>query len=121
MIYGYRCTPCGRPFEADFPRGEAAPHVRCTTCSGEARRDYSGVGFKTDDEFRRGYLSSSLEKNLAEQGRPLDPLAPKDKFEARRIEAATGRRYIGNDISGLRKVSQDAILADPKHAREVSS
>lgn len=62
-----------------------------------------------DDPFRRAYLGSALEKNLVEQQRPLDHLAPKDKFEAKAVERATGRIYIGDNTEMLSQKAQRAI------------
>lgn len=63
-----------------------------------------------DDHIRRAFNGSKIDHALSAQGRPLDPMAPKDKFEAKHIEKATGRVYCGDDISGLRPISQRAIL-----------
>ena len=71
-----------------------------------------------DDPIRKSWLSSQIDRNLAEQGRPLDPLAPKDKFDARNIEKATGRIAIGDDISHMRPISQRAILNGSRNRGE---
>ncbi len=80
------------------------------TCLTKLTRDYSSISFRNDDPFRRAWLSDGLTHELARRRRPLDPLAPKDRFEAKAIEEKTGRRYIGDDISSLKPASQRAIL-----------
>lgn len=67
-----------------------------------------------DDPIRRSYNGAKIDHNLAEQQRPLDPLAPKDKFDLKRIEKATGRVYCGDEISHLSPKAQKAILGGDK-------
>jgi hypothetical protein len=67
------------------------------------------VRFSNDDPFRRAHLGTAIDQALQKRGRGLDPLAPKDKFEARHIERATGRRYIGDDASSLNPRAQRAV------------
>jgi hypothetical protein len=73
------------------------------------KRDYSSIAIAGNDPIRKGYLDSKLESNLALQGRPLDPLAPKDKFEAEHVRRETGRVYFGNDTSKLNPKSRKLI------------
>ena|SRR5271166_1337474 len=63
----------------------------------------------SSDPFRKAWLSSDIEFNLQKQGRSIDPMAPKDKFDALRIREETGRIYIGDDTEGLSKKGRAAI------------
>ena len=100
---------------------ENEPPLEIPTCSEcgipPAKRDYRSEflsqGTVCDDDIRRAYLGSEIDRNLQAQGRPLDPLAPHDKFEAKHVEKALGRVHIGNDYSMLRPISQRAIERGP--------
>lgn len=120
MTYGYRCES-GHAVDVEAPMGEAPTSAVCA-CGRSARRDYSGVQIMNDDPWRRAWLSPKTTRALEQQNRPLDPLAPKDKFERRAVERATGRNYIGDDASGLRPSVQKAISAheDKRRQREVA-
>ena len=115
VIYGYRCA-YGHEIDVDAPAGNAPRWVRCC-CLANATRDYSGVRFASDDQFRRAWLSDKIGHELGRQERTLDPLAPKDKFEARHVADATGRVYIGDDTSMLKPASQRAIERGKGKAR----
>jgi len=116
--YSWRC-PNACAFEAwapfSYEPDEAEPP--CPEHGLIGRRDLPAdlatVRSICDDDIRRAYLGSEIDRNLAEQGRPLDPLAPRDRFEARHIEKALGRIHIGNDYSMLRPISQRAIERGP--------
>ena len=91
------------------PMHDAPSHAVCLEHATRCARDYSSVRQKSSDPIRDGWLSSKLEHNLAEQGRPLDPLAPKDRFEAKRVRERTGRVYFGDDDSQLSPAAHKAI------------
>lgn len=91
--------------------GSAPPIVECEDCGRQARRLYTSVHIDNGDDIRKAWLSSQTESNLAKQGRPMDPLAPKDRIEARHVQKATGRIYIGNRTEGMTPRAQAAIEA----------
>ena len=120
MIYLFMC-------EKDHPVEVVArnpmPYVECPLHSGlntpaVALRDFASElrthAVLCDDPIRKSFNGAKIDHNLAAQGRPLDPLSPKDKFDLRRIEKATGRVYCGDDISHLRPNAQKAILEGTK-------
>jgi len=105
---------CANQHSAEVVDRRAPQDHECPDCGIVGRRDFPAE-FATqlvisDDPFRKSYLSSRIDHNLAEQGRPLDPLAPKDRFDLKRIEQNTGRVYIGDDVSKLSAKAQRAIL-----------
>lgn len=110
--YSFECNACGVKFEAYAPFDEI--RAGCPECGDDADRDFcadlESQSVMCDDSIRKAYLGSAIDHNLAAQGRPMDPLAPKDKFEAKHVERATGRQYIGNDVSKLSAKGQKAIL-----------
>lgn len=118
MRYAFICSN-GCVFEATAPAKddgqwpEVAGQANCPTHGLPAQRDYRleflSQSSVCDDDIRRSWLGSEIDRNLQAQGRPLDPLAPKDKFEAKHVEKALGRVHIGNDTSTLRPISQRAI------------
>lgn len=100
-------------FELEFPIGKAPKEVECLDHRQIALRDLF-ADVKTiridefgNDPFRRYYMSSQGEKAAAAQQRAIG--GPRDKSEARAIESATGRKYIGNDVSALTPREQNAI------------
>lgn len=109
--YSFRC-PNGDAFEAYAPFDDVWAICPQHGVGGirDYAADFASQSTVCDDHIRRAYNGSAIDHALATQGRPLDPLAPKDKFEARHVEKATGRVYIGDDISKLRPISQKAIL-----------
>lgn len=123
MRYTYRCGH-GHTSEKRFPIGEAPSCTACRVdgCRGKATRDLfadlQSVQIQNDDPWRRAWLSPKTARALSEQNRPMDPLAPKDKFERRHVERATGRNYIGDDASGLRPNVQKAIAAHEEKRRQ---
>lgn len=100
-------------FERDFPIGKAPAEVACTHHRQLAIRaldlDLPSVRIDAigDDPFRKYHLSSAGDRAAAEQQRHIG--GPRDKAEARAIQAATGRQYIGNDVSALTPREQAAI------------
>jgi len=115
MKYAIVC-PNWHSFDFIYP--ESVEDAECPTCGLFGRRDYEHE-FRSqvavcDDHIRRSYLGAQIDHNLAAQGRPLDPLAPRDKFDLRRIEAATGRVYCGDNIGHLSAKAQKAILQGEK-------
>lgn len=110
MIFAFRCRECLTPCDYMCARKDVPTEVACEACGGTAGRDWSTVTVRGDDPFRKSWLSDGLSQKLSEQQRPLDPLAPKDKFEAKHVQEATGRIYIGDDISKLKPSSQAAII-----------
>ena len=82
--------------------GKAPDGVFCVNHQTQCNRHYESVSFNTNDEFRKSYLSSKTHTALGEQGRPMDPFAPKDKYDVKKIQEATGRRYFGEDVSNVR-------------------
>lgn len=109
---------CPNRHAVEVVERKAPEDAECPECGIIGRRDFPAE-FATqlvvgDDPFRKSYLSSRIDHNLAAQGRPLDPVAPKDRFDLKRIEAHTGRIYIGDDISKLRPNAQRAILNGEK-------
>ncbi len=121
--YVWRC-PNGCDFEKWSPAKDdglwppIAQVAECPTHGVPATRNYRAE-FVTqmqvcDDDIRRSWLGTEIDRNLQAQGRPLDPLAPKDKFEAKAVEKALGRIHIGNDYSQLRPISQRAIENGPR-------
>ena len=112
MKYLYRCG--SHLVEA----GERCQIIECPDHSGlntpvYAARDLPAeLGTQMvvcDDPIRRAFNGAKIDHNLAEQQRPLDPLAPKDKFDARRLERETGRIYIGDSRDGLSKAATKAL------------
>jgi hypothetical protein len=118
MRYAFTC-PNGCAFEANAPAKddglwpEVAGVATCPQHGIPGQRDYAtefaSQGTVCDDEIRRAYLGSKIDFNLQAQGRPLDPLAPRDRFEAKHVERALGRIHIGDDYSMLRPNAQRAI------------
>lgn len=100
-------------FELDFPIGKAPAEVLCQHHHQMAVRDlFADVRTLTidhigDDPFRKYYLSGQGERASSEQDRPIE--GPRDRSEARAIEAATGRRYIGNNTESLTPKEQKAL------------
>lgn len=92
------CTECGRRHLNDKPT--------CFDCSPHS--PYRYVGILNDDPFRKAWLGDA-EQRAADQGRCLDPEAPKDKFEARERHQRLGRVYIGDDYTKLSPKGQKAI------------
>lgn len=124
MRYIYDCER-GHAFDVYAP--SPVPEFACPRHSGlndpvYGRRNLAAElatqSLICDDHIRKAYNGAKIDHNLALQGRPLDPLAPRDKFEARHVEAATGRVYIGDDISGMSKSAQRAILNGPRQPGE---
>ena len=112
--YSWRC-PNGTQFEQYAPfRYDGEHEPECPCCGVPAARDlYADLRSQLvvcDDPIRKAWLGSQIDRNLQAQGRPLDPLAPKDRFEARHVEKALGRVHVGNDVSGMRPISQRAIM-----------
>jgi hypothetical protein len=116
--YGYACELCGLQRDCDYERGDAPGQITAehfaldadTLCRSRVfKRDYSSSTVSGNDPIRKGYLDSRLEHNLAIQGRPLDPMAPKDKFEAEHVRRKTGRVYFGNDTSKLNPTSRKIV------------
>ena len=108
--YAFTC-PNGTPYEAySDAKDQWAP---CPCCGVAGPRNYRAEFLSQstlcDDDIRRAYLSSAIDRNLQAQGRPLDPMAPHDRFEARHVEKALGRVHIGDDYSMLRPNAQRAI------------
>ena len=99
--------------ELDFPIGKAPSEVRCPHHKQMAIRDiFTDARSLTidhigDDPFRRYYLSGQGEKAAQQQDRPIQ--GPRDRSEARAIEAATGRKYIGNNTESLTPKEQKAL------------
>lgn len=101
---------CGEPFT--FAGYGGAPD-KTVPCSLPAQRnlhaDMITLGVSSDDEIRKGFLSSKFETALQEQGRAPDPLQPRDKHDAKRLHEKLGRVYVGNDTSGMSAKAQRAI------------
>lgn len=93
----------------DGTRVEASSLDAWWNCERDFAYDIQTVDVICDDRIRKAYNSAKIEHQLAEQQRPLDPFTPRDKFEARHIEEATGRVYIGEDRSGLSEKAQRAL------------
>lgn len=95
------CAICGREHLND--------DVLCWDCYHAAggRSPYYYIGIMNDDPFRKAWLGDA-EQKAAEQGRMLDPEAPKDKFEAKERHERLGRVYIGDDYG---KLSDKAVKA----------
>jgi hypothetical protein len=110
-LYSYSC-PFG-PHEIDdwFPIGTAPASVPCPEHYTNCNRQYGHININSGDPFRTAWLS---ETKASSDGRPVDPLAPKDKHDAKDIERATGRVYFGNDLTALSKESRAAL--DPQSA-----
>jgi len=85
--------------------------TRNVECGEIAQRVFSVAGVHTGDPFRRYWLSDRSNHALVDQGRDfLEPaFVPRDNFEARKIEAATGRTYVGDDYTSLRAGNRRAI------------
>lgn len=98
------CTACGEHYETAYEE-----YNPCFDCR-NANNKFASLTMLSDDPFRKAFLSSKLEHNLAKQGRPLAGLAPKDKFEARDRQRTHGRIYIGDDLSQLKPKSREAII-----------
>ncbi len=115
MTFTHSC-PQGHDF--DYVASYAMPMAVCPDHGALSPRNfYSEFKSQTvisDDPFRKSYLSSRIDHNLADQGRGLDPLAPKDRFDLKRIEANTGRVYVGDSVAGFSPKARKAILDGPK-------
>lgn len=99
--------------ERDYPIGKCAPAPMCEVHGTEMERAFDvDMGTLTidhigDDPFRRYYLSGQGERAAREQDRLIT--GPRDRSEARAIEAATGRKYIGNNTESLTPKEQKAL------------
>jgi hypothetical protein len=117
-VYAFRCKVHGA-VEAQFPIGTAplfttcfsqeGPHVCGLRVERDFETEFATQSVVSDDEFRKAWLSTDIDRNLQEQCRPIDPLAPKDKFEAKHVRSRTGRVYFGNDDSKLGHKARRAI------------
>jgi hypothetical protein len=115
--YVYRCPEHRKTaIEVTAPIGKAPTTIVCPVhrCGTASPRDM-GAEFETqyvknDDPFRKAWLSDGMTHELAKQKRPLDPLAPKDKHEAKHVAKATGRIYIGDDVSKLSERGRNAVI-----------
>ena len=109
--YSFIC-PNAHPYEAWAPFEDIWAPSPC--CGVPGQRDlYTDLRSQLsvcDDPIRKAWLGSEIDRNLQAQGRALDPMAPKDRFEAKHVEKALGRIHIGDDISKLRPNAQKAIL-----------
>jgi hypothetical protein len=93
-----------------YEMGKAPDRIVCKEHDVECNRDFGALQVHPmNDEFRSYHLSMQGERAANEQGRPLDPNRPKDKFEAKEIANRTGRVYVGNDVSKLSEAGQRAI------------
>jgi len=107
MIYAYYCD-VGK-HGIDHFASTAPKTLHCDTHNVECNRDFSTVSIKpSNDIFRKTYLSEAARLKNEQRGHDFMPNTPRDKFEAKEIERATGRTYFGNDYSNL---SADCIEA----------
>jgi hypothetical protein len=100
-IYSYKCLVGSHELDEYFSMGKAPDTFYCEKHEVECSRSYDNITFNNNDVYRTAYLSSKSHAAYGEQGRPMDPLAPKDKFDVVKIHEATGRKYFGNDISKI--------------------
>lgn len=109
--YSFR-DPNGHAFEAYAPFDDQWAVSPCCGLGGvrDYAADFASQASLCDDTIRRAYNGSAIDHALATQGRPLDPLAPRDKFEARHVEKATGRVYVGDDVSRMSPKAQRAVM-----------
>ena len=99
--------------------GKAAPQVTCFGCERQVKRDYSFTQYANFDPFRTTWLSTrKTEDRMAKQQRPLDPIAPKDIFEARDRQRTHGRIYIGDNVDMLNPTARKAIVEDAGDLRK---
>lgn len=117
MRYLYECMRGGHEVEITarrpYPFVECPAHSGLNTpvqCERAFAKELASQYVLCDDPIRKAYNSSAIEHNLAAQGRPLDPIAPKDKFDLKHIEKATGRVYCGDNIGHMSPKAQKAIL-----------
>ena len=98
--------------------GKAPSQVTCFTCGHEVRRDFSSIQHRNSDPFRTTWLSNrKTSERLQKQGRPMDPLAPTDLFEARDRQKTHGRIYIGDNVDMLNDRARAAIVNDVGNLR----
>lgn len=110
-VYSFRCKR-GHAFEIKRPIGSDLSGTVCE-CGKPAERDLgadlASMSVRCDDIWRKHFLSSRTAAEYQKQGRaPLEG-TPRDKFEKRDIEKATGRIYIGDDISALKPERQKSL------------
>lgn len=100
-------------FELQFPIGKAPEEVKCQHHHQMAIRDiFTDARSLTidhigDDPFRKYHLSGQGNRAAEAQQRNIE--GPRDRSEARAIEAATGRKYIGNNTESLTPKEQKAL------------
>jgi hypothetical protein len=113
MIFTYRCPGASRSqphlLEREFGIGTAPDAIYCAGHDHSAPRHFAAetmpqIGV---DPFRAFDLSPKKEAAQAEQQRYVE--APRDRIEAKAIEATTGRIYVGDDKSGMTKAAQRGI------------
>lgn len=106
--YSFNCYNHGR-YERNAPFSDI--WAECPHCGVPGRRDLAAdiltQHTSHNDPWRAYHLSTKKERAAQEQQRPIG--GPRDRFEKREMERATGRIYIGDDTSSLRPKSRDAI------------
>jgi hypothetical protein len=113
MVFSYKCV-LGHAAELSFAVGMAPREVLCPIDEDvphltlrDYAADFSSQQLDTGDPFRSYHLSAKKDSAAVTQQRHIE--GPTDNFERKRIEAATGRRYIGNDTDGMTKNARAAI------------
>jgi hypothetical protein len=106
-LYDYWCTPGRHELLEYFSMSEMPPTIHCAVHDVECRRSFQTQGVNYNDQFRSYYLSDKGAKAATMQGRPI--AGPRDKHEAKEMERATGRCYIGDDVEKLSERSQRAV------------
>lgn len=128
MLFTYACNAWREMphlFDVDYAPGKAPDDVACPehppagrnprTCPryyGPETMPQIGV-----DPFRAWDLSPKKESAQAEQQRYVE--APRDRVEARAIEASTGRQYVGDDTSGMTKAAKRGIEREKQRKRDL--
>lgn len=108
MRYTFRCSLHGH-YEGLAPPDDI--WATCPECGVPYTRDLHAdlvtQSIDTGDPFRKYHLSTAKERAAQAQGREIG--GPKDNFERRLLEKTLGRKYIGDDASGLSAKGQRAL------------
>lgn len=101
-VFMYRCTSDGHLFEQHHTLGKAPPKATCGHHGVRGVRHFGPESMPqivAQDPFRKYDLSPRKEQAQVAQQRVVD--APRDRFEAKRMERELGRVYVGDDTSGM--------------------
>jgi hypothetical protein len=106
-LYDYWCTPGGHELLEYFTMRDMPATVYCAVHDAECQRSFRTAHVNNNDQFRAYHLSGKGAKAAQKQGRAVE--GPRDKHEAKEMERATGRRYIGDDVDKLSEKGQRAV------------